>query len=50
MATVASAASTVRSHPTTDAPSRAKVIAAARPMLPPVPVMTHTFPESLPDI
>jgi hypothetical protein len=25
-------------------------MAAARPMLPPVPVMTHTFSESLPDI
>ena len=33
----------------TDAPARAKAIAAARPMLPPVPVMTQIFPESLSD-
>src|SRR5690349_20816146 len=49
-ATVASAASTLRSHPTTSAPSRANARAAARPMLPPVPVMMHTFPVSLADI
>ena len=32
------------------APSRAKVKAVARPMLPPVPVMTQTFPASRPAI
>src|SRR6267154_3317091 len=47
--TVASADSTFRSQPTTDAPSRANAKAAARPMLPPVPVMIHTLPESLRD-
>src|SRR6185503_13822177 len=50
ISTVASAASTFRSQPTTDAPSRAKTRAASRPMLPPVPVMMDTFPDSLPDI
>src|SRR6266550_4355374 len=48
--TVASAASTLRSHPTTDAPSLANAKAKSRPILPPVPVMMHTFPDSLPDI
>jgi hypothetical protein len=41
---------TFTSQPTTDAPSRANATAAARPTLPPVPVMTHTLPDSLPDI
>ena len=50
VSTVDSAGSTATSQPTTDAPSRANAIAAARPMLPPVPVMTQTFPESLPDM
>src|SRR5258706_15574806 len=31
-------------------PSRANAMAAARPMLPPVPLTTHTFPERLPGI
>ena len=35
------------SQPTTDAPSRANATAAARPMLPPVPVITQTLPASL---
>jgi hypothetical protein len=43
MSTVACAASTVGSHPTAMAPSRANVRAASRPMLPPVPVMMLTF-------
>jgi hypothetical protein len=33
-----------------EAPSRAKVKAASRPMPPPVPVMMQTFPESLFDM
>src|SRR4051812_11350384 len=49
ISTVASAGSTVTSQPTTDAPSRANVSAVSRPMLPPVPVTTHTLPSSLPD-
>ena len=48
MSTVDSAGSTLTSQPTTDAPSRAKAIAVARPMLPPVPVMTQTLAESRP--
>src|SRR5882757_15152 len=36
------------SQPTTIAPWRVKSRAAARPMLPPVPVMTHTLPSSRP--
>ncbi len=48
--TVAAAGSTVTSQPTTDAPARANVRAVARPMLPPVPVITHTFPASRPAI
>src|SRR4051812_25876680 len=44
--TVASAGSTVTSQPTTDAPSRANASAVARPMLPAVPVITHTLPAS----
>src|SRR5580698_9143416 len=36
-----------KSHPTTQAPSLANTKAASRPMLPPVPVMMHTFPDSL---
>src|ERR1700688_3151501 len=36
------------SQPTTMAPWRVKSAAAARPMLPPVPVMTHTLPSSRP--
>src|SRR5258708_29179265 len=47
---VASAATTFTSQPMTDAPSRANATAAALPMLPPVPVTTQTFPESLSDI
>src|ERR1039458_6998514 len=47
---VPSAASTVTSQPTTEAPSRANIRAGARPFLPPVPVMTQTFPASRPDI
>ena len=39
-----------RSQPTTEAPSRANVSAVARPMIPPVPVTTQTFPDSRPDI
>jgi len=50
ISTVAAAGSTVTSRPTTDAPSRANVRAVARPMLPPVPVMTQTFPASRPTI
>src|ERR1700730_12557625 len=50
ISTVASAASTVTSQPTTNPPSRANAGAVARPMLPPVPVMTHTFPSRLPGI
>ena len=49
ISTVASAAATFTSQPTTNAPSRANATAAALPMLPPVPVMTRTFPESLSD-
>src|SRR5882762_3190458 len=36
------------SQPTTIAPWRVKSRAAARPILPPVPVMTHTLPSSRP--
>jgi hypothetical protein len=50
ISTVAAAGSTVTSQPTTDAPSRANVRAVARPMLPPVPMMTQTFPASRPAI
>jgi hypothetical protein len=50
ISTVDSAGSTVTSQPTTDAPARANAIAVAQPMLPPVPVMTHTLPESRPDM
>jgi hypothetical protein len=46
-ATVASASSTYKPHPTTKALSRAKVRAASRPIPPAVPVMMHNFAESL---
>src|SRR5258705_12842528 len=50
MSTVAAAASTDRSHPTTEAPSPANIRAVARPMPPPEPVMTQTFPTTRPGI
>ena len=46
ISTVAAAGPAIMSQPTTDAPSPANAKAAARPMLPPVPVITQTFPAS----
>src|SRR5258705_8889122 len=46
--TVSLLASTLMSHPTTFAPSRAKVCAATRPRPPPVPVISTTFLSSIP--
>jgi len=39
-----------RPQPTTSAPSRAKRSAASRPILPPVPVIMQTFPDSRPEM
>src|SRR5262245_1901335 len=46
--TVSSASETSRSATQTFAPSPVNTIAASRPMPPPAPVMTQTFPSSLP--
>src|SRR5579863_5516758 len=50
MSTVSAAGPAITSQPTTKAPSRANARAVARPMLPPVPVTTQTFPASRPGI
>src|SRR3990170_843129 len=47
---VSSAISWSTSATQTFAPSAVKTIAASRPIPPPAPVMTHTFPSSLPAI
>src|SRR5262245_15802247 len=47
-ATVSSARATSRSATQTFAPSSVKTIAASRPIPPPAPVMTQTFPSNLP--
>src|SRR4029453_17865915 len=46
--TVSSASATSRSAMHTLAPSPVNTIAASRPMPPPAPVMTQTFPSNLP--
>src|SRR3984957_5087057 len=46
--TVSIALATLRSQPTTRAPSDANSQEETRPMLPPLPVMMQTFPESRP--
>ena len=47
---VADCRAALTSQPTIDAFSRANAMAAARPTLPPVPVMMQTLCESLGDI
>src|SRR5262245_53111858 len=46
--TLSSASATSRSATQTFAPSPVNTIAASRPMPPPAPVITQTFPSSLP--